>query len=183
MRSCKKYLLLLGLLLMAAVGGCGGIGYEETDENKPVTIKGPEGLPTNPKILIAYFSTYWEYSVFFQFVSYHAVLVFIIVPMLGKVFVYFYKSLGSVIIISVYYGKRSIYKMPAGEHCMGCPPWLFPSLRNLRVFRNIIKFLIGILYIHIPAGSFIHKFSENLPVFFLYDKYSSVEACHHRIVK
>ena len=56
MRSCKKYLLLLGLLLMAAVGGCGGIGYEETDENKPVTIKGPEGLPTNPKILIAYFS-------------------------------------------------------------------------------------------------------------------------------
>lgn len=55
MRSCKKY-LLLGLLLMAAVGGCGGIGYEETDENKPVTIKGPEGLPTNPKILIAYFS-------------------------------------------------------------------------------------------------------------------------------
>lgn len=48
MRSCKKYLLLLGLLLMAAVGGCGGIGYEETDENKPVTIKGPEGLPTNP---------------------------------------------------------------------------------------------------------------------------------------
>ena len=46
MRSCKKYLLLLGLLLMAAVGGCGGIGYEETDENKPVTIKGPEGLPT-----------------------------------------------------------------------------------------------------------------------------------------
>ena len=45
MRSCKKYLLLLGLLLMAAVGGCGGIGYEETDENKPVTIKGPEGLP------------------------------------------------------------------------------------------------------------------------------------------
>lgn len=55
MRSCKKYLLLLGLLLMAAVGGCGGIGYEETDENKPVTIKGPEGLPTNPKILIAYF--------------------------------------------------------------------------------------------------------------------------------
>lgn len=47
MRSCKKYLLLLGLLLMAAVGGCGGIGYEETDENKPVTIKGPEGLPTN----------------------------------------------------------------------------------------------------------------------------------------
>jgi len=29
MRSCKKYLLLLGLLLMAAVGGCGGIGYEE----------------------------------------------------------------------------------------------------------------------------------------------------------
>lgn len=24
MRSCKKYLLLLGLLLMAAVGGCGG---------------------------------------------------------------------------------------------------------------------------------------------------------------
>ena len=33
MRSCKKYLLLLGLLLMAAVGGCGGIGYEETDEN------------------------------------------------------------------------------------------------------------------------------------------------------
>ena len=50
MRSCKKYLLLLGLLLMAAVGGCGGIGYEETDENKPVTIKGPEGLPTNPKI-------------------------------------------------------------------------------------------------------------------------------------
>ena len=32
MRSCKKYLLLLGLLLMAAVGGCGGIGYEETDE-------------------------------------------------------------------------------------------------------------------------------------------------------
>ena len=53
MRSCKKYLLLLGLLLMAAVGGCGGIGYEETDENKPVTIKGPEGLPTNPKILIA----------------------------------------------------------------------------------------------------------------------------------
>ena len=61
MRSCKKYLLLLGLLLMAAVGGCGGIGYEETDENKPVTIKGPEGLPTNPKILIAYFFTYWEY--------------------------------------------------------------------------------------------------------------------------
>lgn len=57
MRSCKKYLLLLlGLLLMAAVGGCGGIGYEETDENKPVTIKSPEGLPTNPKILIAYFS-------------------------------------------------------------------------------------------------------------------------------
>lgn len=52
----QKYLLLLGLLLMAAVGGCGGIGYEETDENKPVTIKGPEGLPTNPKILIAYFS-------------------------------------------------------------------------------------------------------------------------------
>ena len=29
MRSCKKYLLLLGLLLMAAVGGCGGIGYED----------------------------------------------------------------------------------------------------------------------------------------------------------
>ena len=25
MRSCKKYLLLLGLLLMAAVGGCGGM--------------------------------------------------------------------------------------------------------------------------------------------------------------
>lgn len=34
MRSCKKYLLLLGLLLMAAVGGCGGIGYEETDESR-----------------------------------------------------------------------------------------------------------------------------------------------------
>lgn len=64
MRSCKKYLLLLGLLLMAAVGGCGGIGYEETDENKPVTIKGPEGLPTNPKILIntdCLFFTYREY--------------------------------------------------------------------------------------------------------------------------
>ena len=55
MRSCKKYLLLLGMLLMAAVGGCGGIGYEETDENKPVTIKGPEGLPTNPKILLLIF--------------------------------------------------------------------------------------------------------------------------------
>ena len=61
MRSCKKYLLLLGLLLMAAVGGCGGIGYEETDENKPVTIKGPEGLPTNPKNTDCLFFTYWEY--------------------------------------------------------------------------------------------------------------------------
>lgn len=56
MRCCKKYLLLLGLLLLAVVGGCGGIGYEVTDENKPVPIKSPEGLPSNPKILIVYFS-------------------------------------------------------------------------------------------------------------------------------
>lgn len=39
MRSCKKYLLLLGLLLMAAVGGCGGIGYEETDEISRLRLK------------------------------------------------------------------------------------------------------------------------------------------------
>ena len=56
MRCCKKYLLLLGLLLLAVVGGCGGIGYEVTDENKPVPIKSPEALPSNPKILIVYFS-------------------------------------------------------------------------------------------------------------------------------
>jgi len=38
MRSCKKYLLLLGLLLMAAVGGCGReSGMKKRIENKPVT--------------------------------------------------------------------------------------------------------------------------------------------------
>lgn len=59
MRNFKKYLLpLLGAVLLIMAGGCGwgGIGYEEVDENKPVTIKKPVDLPTNSKILIAYFT-------------------------------------------------------------------------------------------------------------------------------
>lgn len=57
MRRLNKYLIFLfGLLVVIIVGGCGGIGSEEIDENKPVQISKPENLPTNPKVLIVYFS-------------------------------------------------------------------------------------------------------------------------------
>lgn len=56
MQKIKKYLLLLaGIMLVAVISGCGG-NYAVVDENKPVPITKPSGLPTNPKILIAYFS-------------------------------------------------------------------------------------------------------------------------------
>lgn len=56
MQKIKKYLLLLvGIILIAVTGGCGDT-YVVVDENKPVPITKPSGLPTNPKILIAYFS-------------------------------------------------------------------------------------------------------------------------------
>lgn len=57
MQNKIKYLMLLaGIMLLITVSGCSQVSHKEIDQNQKVPVHKTENLPTNSKILIAYFT-------------------------------------------------------------------------------------------------------------------------------
>ena len=53
---------------------------------------------------------------------------------------------------------------------MGCSPGLYPSLRDLKAFRNLVQLLEYIFHLHVPAYPVPHTLAEILLVFLLNDE-------------
>ena len=98
-------------------------------------------------------------------------------------FIYLFKALSAVIVVSVYDGKRSVDDIACRENCLAGAPWLCAAFREAEALRKIAAFLERVVHFILFGCAVFDVLFEDIFKIVLYDEAYPAESRLIGIIK